>query len=50
MMPDKKVISGLAEERIKHLGENTVVQFERFGFARLDDKTGDNKVKFWFTH
>ena len=26
-----------------------VVQFERFGFCRLDEKT-KTKMKFWYTH
>jgi glutamyl-tRNA synthetase len=44
---DKQYIEGLAEEAISHLKEGTCVQFERFGFARLDNK---EKMIFWFTH
>ncbi len=49
MMPDKKVIKGLAESSVKDLKVNDVVQFARFGFCRLDKKE-KNKLKFWFTH
>lgn len=44
---DKKYIKGLAEEAVNCLKEGDVVQFERFGFARLDSK---EKMIFWFTH
>ncbi|HII72047.1 TPA: glutamate--tRNA ligase, partial [Candidatus Woesearchaeota archaeon] len=50
LLPDKELVTGVAEEGIRHLKENSVIQFERFGFCRLDDKTGDNKCVFWFTH
>ncbi|MFW6014143.1 MAG: glutamate--tRNA ligase [Nanoarchaeota archaeon] len=47
MMPDKTVIEGLAEKDVSEIKEGVVIQFERFGFCRLDDK---EKVRFWFTH
>ena len=47
MMPDKTVLKGLAENNVNSLKEGDVIQFERFGFCRLDDK---DKMKFWFTH
>lgn len=47
MMPDKSVVRGLAEPLVKSLKEGSVVQFERFGFTRLDDK---KRLFFWFTH
>ncbi len=49
LMPDTKVIKGLAEPDLKKEKINNVVQFERFGFCRLD-KIENKKYKFWFTH
>ncbi|MFH1211575.1 MAG: glutamate--tRNA ligase [Candidatus Woesearchaeota archaeon] len=49
MMPDKRIINGLAEPGIKVLKEGEIIQFERFGFCRLDKKEKD-KFVFWFTH
>jgi glutamyl-tRNA synthetase len=54
MMPDKKVVSGLAERSVGNVKEGTVIQFERFGFCRLDsvekNDSGDVKLVFWYTH
>jgi len=47
MMPDKEIIKGEAEKNISNLKEGDVIQFERFGFCRLDDK---KNWKFWYTH
>ncbi len=49
LMPDNKAIKGLTENNISKLKVNDVIQFERFGFCRLDS-IEDNKFKFWFTH
>ncbi len=49
LMPDKKLIKGLAEPMVKKLKENDVIQFTRFGFCRLDKKE-KNKLGFWFAH
>jgi glutamyl-tRNA synthetase len=49
LMPDKKIIKGVAEHGVKKLKEDEVVQFARFGFCRLDKKE-KNVLKFWFTH
>jgi hypothetical protein len=46
-MPDNKKIKGLCEKGIKSIEQGEIVQFERFGFCRLDDK---KKMVFWFTH
>ncbi len=48
LMPDGKITKGLAESGIKRLKKDEVLQFERFGFARLDKK--DKVIKFWFAH
>ncbi|MBN1544411.1 glutamate--tRNA ligase [Candidatus Woesearchaeota archaeon] len=54
MMPDKKTVTGLAEMGLGNVKEGEVVQFERFGFCRLDKvgktNTGDVKMVFWYTH
>jgi glutamyl-tRNA synthetase len=49
LMPDKKLIKGIAEPLVKKLNENEIVQFTRFGFCRLDKKE-KNKLSFWFSH
>ncbi|MBU0615598.1 MAG: glutamate--tRNA ligase [Nanoarchaeota archaeon] len=45
LMPDAKVKKGLAEKSITKIKIGDVIQFERFGFCRLDSKN-----KFWYTH
>ena len=51
MMPDGSTVSGLAEEGIKNLKENDIIQFERFGFVRLDSLNAEkNRAVFWFAH
>lgn len=54
MMPDRKIVTGLGEKRLADLKEGSVVQFERFGFCRLDkrekNKDGKEKLVFWYTH
>jgi len=47
LMPDKEVLRGLLEKTAKNVSEGSVVQFERFGFVRLDNK---KDMRFWFTH
>ncbi len=49
LMPDKKVAKGLAEPMVKNLKLGEIVQFQRFGFCKLDSKEKD-KLKFWYTH
>ncbi len=49
MMPDAKIMKGLAEPSVKNIKINEVVQFERFGFCKLDSIEKD-KLVFWFTH
>ena len=49
LMEDGRWISGLGEPALKKISENSVVQFERFGFAKLDDKN-ENLLSFWFLH
>ena len=49
LMPDKKLIKGIAEPLVGKLKENDVIQFARFGFCRLDKKE-KNKLRFWYAH
>lgn len=49
LMPDNKTIKGKGESALLKLPVGTIVQFERFGFCRLDVKE-KNKLVFWFTH
>ncbi len=49
LMPDKSVVKGLGEPSLKKLKVGTILQFERFGFVRLD-AIENNTYKFWFTH
>ena len=48
-MPDNKIVKGLAEGSIKNLKIDDVIQFQRFGFCRLDE-IKENKYLFWFTN
>ena len=53
MMPDATIQKGYAEKNIASVNVDDIIQFERFGFCRLDaiEKTNDNIVyKFWYTH
>ncbi len=49
LMPDKKIVKGVAEPLVNKLKESDVIQFARFGFCRLDKKE-KNKLVFWYTH
>jgi len=48
IMPDGSIKKGLAESTIKNLKINEIIQFERFGFCKLDKK-GKNYI-FYFAH
>ncbi|PLW80484.1 glutamate--tRNA ligase [Candidatus Woesearchaeota archaeon] len=51
LMPENKTKKGIGEKTIGILDVGDVIQFERFGFCRLDsiDKK-NNTFKFYFTH
>jgi glutamyl-tRNA synthetase len=46
-MPDGSLKKGLAELSVKEIVEGDVIQFERFGFCRLEEK---ENLEFWFAH
>ncbi len=48
-MPDGKLKKGLGEYELEKLKVGDIVQFERFGFARLHKKTKE-ELEFWFAH
>jgi len=49
VMPSSETEKGMVEKNVLDEEEGNVLQFERFGFVRLDEKEGE-KAKFWFTH
>jgi len=49
LLEDGKTIKGLAEPDTKHIKLGETIQFERFGFCRLDKKTKTH-LEFWFLH
>lgn len=49
MMDNAQWTQGLGEKALKDLKVGEVVQFERFGFVKLDKKTKTG-LEFWFTH
>jgi glutamyl-tRNA synthetase len=49
LMPDKKILKGVAEKDISKLKKGDIIQFERFGFCRLDN-IKDDVYSFWFLH
>lgn len=49
VMPNADVRKGFAEKNVKKLKVGDIIQFERFGFCRLDKK-GKDKFVFYYTH
>ncbi len=49
LMPDGSKKLGMGEAGLKKLQEGAIIQFERFGFVRLDKKQGDRLI-FCFAH
>jgi glutamyl-tRNA synthetase len=48
VMPDAAVNNGIAESACKKLKPDTVIQFERFGFVRIDKN--DGKLVAYYAH
>ncbi len=49
VMPDNTIITGLGEKNLLKEQEDRVIQFERFGFVRID-KVEKNKLICYFAH
>jgi len=50
-MPDGSIEKGLGEPKLKELKKDSIIQFERFGFVKLDSINKKEKTyQFWFTH
>lgn len=49
LMPDNRLVKGLAEPLVGKLKESSICQFERLGFVRCDKKEKDRLV-FWYGH
>ena len=47
-MPDLTTVTGKGEPSLKNLAIGAVLQFERFGFVRLDTK--GKELEFWYCH
>ena len=48
VMPDNSIVEGVAESACKKLKPDTVIQFERFGFVRIDKN--DAKLTAYYAH
>jgi glutamyl-tRNA synthetase len=48
VMPDATVAEGIAESTCKQLKPNSIIQFERFGFVRIDKV--NSKLTAYYTH
>lgn len=48
-MPDGSYTKGLADAGVEKLKKGQIVQFERFGFCRFDNKS-EGIYNFWFAH
>ena len=49
IMPDATVVEGLSEELCKDLEPDTVIQFQRFGFVRVDG-VSEEEMGVYFAH
>ncbi|RMD45431.1 glutamate--tRNA ligase [Candidatus Pacearchaeota archaeon] len=49
LMPDASYREGIGNPELRNLKVGTIVQFERFGFAKLNKKEKDF-LEFWFAH
>ena len=48
VMPDASVAKGVAEESCRRLKPDAIIQFQRFGFVRVD--SNDRKLTAYFAH
>ena len=49
LMENNEIITGLGEHHLENVNEGDIIQFERFGFVRLED-VEDKTFKFIFLH
>ena len=49
VMDDASVVEGFCEKDCKNIEVDDVIQFERFGFVRLDE-IKDDKLVFYYAH
>ncbi len=47
MMPNGEWLEGIAEKGVKNIKKGEIIQFERFGFVRLNK---NKNFEFWLTH
>lgn len=47
VMPDASTLVGIAEDSCRKLKLDNIVQFERFGFVRIDDVTDDMIIAYY---
>ena len=48
VMPDASIINGIAEDSCKWIKPNEIIQFQRFGFVRMERV--EEKIKAFFAH
>jgi len=48
VMPDATIAEGIAENACKGLKPNEIIQFERFGFTRVDEV--NMRLKTYYAH
>ena len=47
VLPDASLVDGLAEDLCRKLPVGAIVQFERFGFVRVDRNTDDRMIAYY---
>ncbi len=50
VLPNASIINGSAEEGCRQLQADTIVQFERFGFVRIDSNKDDLITAYYCHH
>lgn len=50
LMEDGNVMEGIAEKDVKKIKLNSIIQFERFAFCKLNEKPKKGTMVFWLTH
>ena len=48
VMPDASVVKGIAEDSCREVCQGDIIQFERFGFVRVDNL--DKTLTVYFAH